>query len=124
MWAEKEGSSLVLLHGFREYNTLLPVIYHPHAANVPFSPRHTVVDDDCRKDVFEISMLIAENSEPGRSAMINEGILPVLVALSSDACAQNVITSCTILQSLARPKIYRRKLVEAGVEKAMKAITR
>ena len=74
--------------------------------------------------MFKISKFIAENSEIGRRAMINGGILPVLMALASDACAANVITSCTILQSLARPGIYRSELVEAGVEKAMKAITR
>lgn len=90
----------------------------------PHSPQHSVTNIKCRHFIFQICHVIAQNSDPGREALINDGVLPVLMRLANDHIGANVIHSCIILNGLAHTGTYRNQLVTAGVKDAMQQITR
>jgi hypothetical protein len=85
-------------------------------------PQHTILDLQCREFTFEICQLIAQNSDPGRRALIDGNIVPVLVQLSTNTLASNVVNSCNVLNALAHTGTYRSELV--GVKDAMERITK
>jgi hypothetical protein len=88
------------------------------------SPQHSITDIKCRQSVFRICQVIAQNSDPGRKALIDDGILPVLLRLATNHIASNVINACKILKALAHTGTYRQELITAGVKDAMQQITR
>jgi hypothetical protein len=90
----------------------------------PSSPQHSITNIKCRQSVFQTCQLIAQNSDPGRKALIDDGILPVLLRLASNHIAGNVLNACKILNALAHSGTYRQELITAGVKDAMQQITR
>ena len=108
-----------------EVRRLHRIITHPSQINgTPFSPQHSISDDQCRLYVFEICQLIAQKSDPGRKALIDGKALPVLLRLVADTIANNVIRACDLLKVLAQTGTYRSELRSAGVKDAMDRITR
>lgn len=89
-----------------------------------FSPQHSITNTKCREPVFQICQLIAQNSDPGRKALIDENILPVLQCLATDHIASNVISGCQLLNALAHTGTYRQEIIDAGVKNVMQQITR
>jgi hypothetical protein len=85
-------------------------------------PQHTILDLRCRESTFEICQLIAQNSDPGRRVLMDGNIVPILVQLSADTSASNVVNSCNVLNALAHTGTYRSELV--GVRDAMERITK
>jgi hypothetical protein len=88
------------------------------------SPQHSITNIKCRQSVFQICQLIAQNSDPGRKALIDDGILPVLLRLATNHIASNVVNACKILNALAHTGTYRQELITAGVKISMQQITR
>jgi hypothetical protein len=88
------------------------------------SPQHSITDTKCKELVFQICQLIAKNSDPGRKALIEENILPILRHLAINHIASNVISACELLNALAHTGTYRREIIAAGVKTVMQQITR
>jgi hypothetical protein len=89
-----------------------------------FSPQHSITNIKCRESVFQICRLIAQKSDPGRKALIDENILPVLESLASDRTASNVIGGCQLLNALAHTGTYRQEIINAGMKTVMQQFTR
>jgi hypothetical protein len=89
-----------------------------------FSPQHSNVDIQCRPYVFQICQSVAQDSDTGCRALIENNVLPVLVQLAADKLASNVISTCELLNALAYTGTFRSELISAGVKTAMERITR
>jgi hypothetical protein len=89
-----------------------------------FSPQHSITDFKCRQFTFQICEEIAQKSDSGRKALIDEGILPVLLRLATNHIGTNVVNACNILNALAYSGTYRQTLIDAGAKKVMKQIMR
>jgi hypothetical protein len=68
--------------------------------------------------------MIAQLSDPGRKALIDNEILPVLLRLANDHTPSNVLNACKILRALAHTGTYRPELITERVKPAMQQITR
>ena len=88
------------------------------------SPQHSITSSECKQSVFQICDEIAQKSDFGRKALIEDGILPVLVRLATSNIGTNVVNACKILNALAHSGTYRETLIEAGAKKVMEQITR
>ena len=88
------------------------------------SPQHSNLDMRCRSFTFDICQTIAQNSDAGRRALIDNNVLPLLVRLSADGLAINVIGACKLLHALAHSGTFRTDILSAGVKPAMERITR
>ena len=89
------------------------------------SPHHSIAANlECRKHVFDICRMIAQNSDPGRKVLIDRGILSVLLCLAADRIPNNVVNACKILNALAHTGTYREELILAKVKDVMQNITR
>jgi hypothetical protein len=78
----------------------------------------------CKQLAFQICSEIAQQSDFGRRALIDGGILPVLLHLATNNIGANVINACKVLDALAYSGTYRETLIEAGAKKVMEQITR
>src|SRR4051812_18354230 len=92
--------------------------------NCSSSPKHSVQDEQCREYVFEICQLIAQSSDPGRNALIQNGAINVLLLMANDNRAFNVLNGFKILIAIAHTGTYRDELISAGVKNVAKRITR
>ena len=90
----------------------------------PCSRRHSITDEKCKKYVFNICQLIAQNSDDGRQALDNADILAELHYLVSSQKAIEVISACKILKALAHTGTFRKAIITAGFKEAMGDITR
>lgn len=88
------------------------------------SPQHSITDFRCRQFIFQICEKIAQKSDPGRKALIDDGILPVLLRLATNHIGTNVVNACEILNALAYSGTYRQTLIDADAKKVMEQITR
>ncbi len=88
------------------------------------SPQHSITDSNCKQFTFKICQEIAQKSDSGRKALIDDGILPVLLRLATSHVGAYVVNACKIFNALAYSGIYREILVEAGAKKAMERIAR
>ena len=88
------------------------------------SPQHSITDPGCKQFTFKICQEIAQKSDSGRKALIDDDILPVLLRLATSHIGTYVVNACDILNALAYSGIYRETLVEAGAKKAMERIAR
>ncbi|KAF8337678.1 armadillo-type protein [Amanita rubescens] len=87
------------------------------------SPQHSITDPKCKQFAFQICSEIAQKSDFGRKALIDDEILPVLLRLATNNIGTNVINACKVLNALAYSGTYRETLIEAGVKKVMEQIT-
>jgi hypothetical protein len=106
------------------YRCLRVIQHYANYTNERRSPQHTNQNSDCRQLTFRISQRIAQHSDPGRKALIDSGVLPVLVRLVNDRITTNVTNGCKILDALAQTGTYREELLAAGVKNALERITR
>ena len=83
------------------------------------SPQHSIADTKCKQFTFKICQEIAQISDSGRKALIDNGILPVLLRLATSHVGTYVVDACKILNALAYSGIYREILVKADTKKAM-----
>jgi hypothetical protein len=74
--------------------------------------------------VFTICQVVAQKSDPGRRALIDGNILPMLLQLAADTNGTNVTNACHVLNALAHTGSYRSELISVGVREAMTRITR
>ena len=88
------------------------------------SPQHSITDPKCKEFAFQICSEIAQKSDFGRKALIDGGILPVVLRLATSNIGINVVNACKVLNALAYSGTYRETLVEAGAKKVMEQITR
>jgi hypothetical protein len=88
------------------------------------SPQHSITDSKCKQFTFQICEEIAQKSDAGRKALIDDGILPVLLRLAKNHIGVNVVNACKILNALAHSGTYRETLIEGGAKKVMENITR
>ena len=88
------------------------------------SPQHSITNSKCKQFAFQICSEIAQKSDFGRKALIDDGILPVLVRLATNNIGSNVVNACQILNALAYSGTYRETLIKAGAKKVMEQITR
>ncbi|RDB26380.1 hypothetical protein Hypma_006519 [Hypsizygus marmoreus] len=87
------------------------------------SPRHSITDPECKQSVFHIGHLIAQSSDAGRKALIEEKILGALLELTKSRVASHVVHACQILKALAHSGSHRQDIVSAGLKDAMEHIT-
>ena len=88
------------------------------------SPQHSITDLNCKLFTFKICEEIAQKSDSGRKALIDNEILPVLLRLATSDTGLYVINACKIVNALAYSGTYRQILVDEGAKKAMERITR
>lgn len=83
-----------------------------------------MTDTECKDYVFRTCRLIAQNSDPGRKALIDAGILPHLSILASSQIPLEVVSACQILKALAHTGTFRQNIISAGLKASMEHITR
>lgn len=88
------------------------------------SPQYSITDLNCKLFTFKICEEIAQKSDSGRKALIDDGILPVLLRLATSCTGSYVISACKIINALAYSGTYREVLVDAGAKKVVERITR
>jgi hypothetical protein len=71
------------------------------------------------QNVYAICQLIAQRSDNGRKALIEQNILPVAIQLTTSQNVYHIDNACGILKALARSK-----LINANVPAVMERITR
>ena len=74
--------------------------------------------------MFDICQLIAQKSDDGRQALVDEDILPELLYLANSRKAVEVVSACKILKALAHTGTFRNAIITAGLKKSMESITR
>jgi hypothetical protein len=82
------------------------------------------VDGECTQNLYAICQLIAQRSDNGRKALIEQNILPVVIQLTTSQNVYHIDNACSVLKALAHSGIYRSELINAGVKAAMERITR
>ena len=87
-------------------------------------PQHNIQDGECTQYVYEICQLIAQRSDNGRKALIEQNILPVVLQLVASQSLYHIDNACGILKALAHSGTYRAELITTGVKAAMDRITR
>ncbi|KAG6832805.1 hypothetical protein H0H92_009424 [Tricholoma furcatifolium] len=87
------------------------------------SPRHSITDMECRHCVFNICEMIAQQSDAGRKALIEEKILLVLSHLATSRVTVEVVSACKILRALAHSGTFESEIISSGMRKTLKRIT-
>lgn len=88
------------------------------------SPQHSITDMKCKECVFDICQEIAQQSDNGRKALVEAGVLPQLSRLATSSLAIEVISACKILKALAHSGTFVNDIISADLKLAMKSITR
>jgi hypothetical protein len=96
----------------------------PYETEGFWSPRHSVTDVECKECVFNICQEIAQQSDDGRKALVDAGVLRELLYLATSQIATEVISACKILKALAHTGTFANDIKLAGLKDAMKYITR
>jgi len=87
------------------------------------SPWHSITDKDCKSLVFDICQEIAQQSDDGRKALLDAGVLSELISLTRSSGSAEVISACKVLKALAHTGTFTNETVFAGVKDAMESIT-
>ena len=117
----KSGIVVDLVRWLRQVRSSVDISY---IIDGPCSPRHSFSNDKCRKCVFDICQLIAQESDDGRQALVDADILPELSHLASSEKFSEFVTACKILKALAHTGTFRNTIITAGFGKIMRDIRR
>ena len=89
-----------------------------------WSPRHSVTAMECRNLVFDICQELAQQSDDGRKALVDGGVLLELSDLATSQIAIEVISACKIIKALAHTGTFANVIISAGLKDVMDSITR